>query len=268
VAHGRPPRLELPMAGVLAVGLGLCWMVLIALVVHWLPGPIGLWSLVGAYTLGALLLTIPLVKRQPVRLQPGSSRTWVWLAVLILAACLLRLPGLGYQQFQEDETEVLQRARFAIEGVDTILGRHTKGPGEIAVAIATYRGLGTANEATARLPFALMGVTAVVAIALLGQRLFSPWAGFWAGALLVFNGFALAPSRLVQYQAAMLLLSVLAVSCAWEFAQGGEKQWLVSAAVFSTFGVAVHYEFLFLAPVLMVLAWVGWKRAASWVCQR
>jgi hypothetical protein len=35
----RLPDCDGPTAGVLAIGLGLCWMVLGALVVHWLPGP-------------------------------------------------------------------------------------------------------------------------------------------------------------------------------------------------------------------------------------
>src|SRR5262249_28293726 len=49
VAHWRLPKQDLPTLALLALGLGWCWMVVILLIVHWLPGPIGLWLLAGSY---------------------------------------------------------------------------------------------------------------------------------------------------------------------------------------------------------------------------
>lgn len=285
VAHWRltgsedQPHLDLPTAGIMAAGLGLCWMLLVVLLVHWLPGPLERWLLLAAYGFGAFLLLASLFWRRRVysdnlpsragvsSQQPTPASTWGWLAALLLFAALLRLPGLGYHEFHGDEAVVLRRAQQAIGGADDALALHAKGPGEIAVAMVVYRGLGTINETTARMPFALMSVGSVLAIALLGRRLFSdlPFSagavGFWAGVLLAANGFALGLSRIVQYQPAMLLLSVLAVLCAWEFAQRGEGRWLILVAVFSGFGFLMHYEFGILAPVLAVLFWAGWKRA-------
>ncbi len=261
VAVWRLPELDLPTGIIVAFGLGLCWMILLGLLVHWLPGPVDLWLLIAAYEVGAIGLLAVLLWRRPQRLVPGVPTTWVWLVVLLVLVCLLRIPGLGYHDLHIDEVEVLRRARWAIEGVDEILAVHTKGPGEIAVAMVTYRALGTATEATARLPFALMSVGSVLATALLGRRLFSAATGFWGGVLLAFNGFALGLSRIVQYQPAVLLLSVLAVLSAWEFAQRSEGRWLALAAVFGACGVVMHYEFALLAPVLAVLTWAGWKRA-------
>jgi 4-amino-4-deoxy-L-arabinose transferase-like glycosyltransferase len=263
VAHWRLSDLDLPTAVVLAMGLGLCWMVLVVLLVHWLPGPMGLWHLIAAYEFGALALLVALLWRRPVPLRPQSVATWAWIVALLLLASLLRLPGLDYHELHGDETMVLHRAKRAIVGADDVLARHAKGPGEIAVAMVVYRALGTADEATARLPFALMGVGSVLATALLGRRLFSSMAGFWAGVLLAVNGFALALSRIVQYQPAVLLLSVLAVLCAWEFTQQGEGQWLALSVLLSGFGMLMHYEFALLAPVLLVMAWLGWRRAAD-----
>jgi 4-amino-4-deoxy-L-arabinose transferase-like glycosyltransferase len=313
VAHWRLSKLDTPSATVLAAGLGLCWMMLLALLVHWVPGPVALWMLLLAYEVGALALLVGLFWRRPLPLQPVPARTWGWLAVLLLFACLLRLPGIGYHDFHGDEVVVLQRARHALEGADNVLARHAKGPGEIAVAMAVYGAVGTANEAMARLPFALLGVAGVMAVAVLGSRLFPPGtvgngrlgggvghgqprgadgngqprraaatagidgegqprraaptlglgvgAGFWAGILLAANGFALALSRIVQYQPAVLLLSVLAVLCAWEFAQRGEGRWLALAILFSGFGMLLHYEFALMAPVLLLLAWQGWRHS-------
>lgn len=261
VAHWRLAELDLPTAAVLALGLGLCWMILVALLLHWLPGPIAAWPLIAAYALGALLLLLTLFWRRPLPLKPVAASTWIWLIALVAIACLLRLPGLGYHELHGDEALVLNRAKWAILGVEDILARHAKGPGEIAVALPIYRALGTVNEATARLPFAVLGVGSVLATALVGRRLFSPAVGFWAGVLLATNGFALALSRIVQYQPAMLLLSALAVLCAWEFAVKPQGRWLLLTAILAGFGVLMHYEFALLAPALAALVWVGWRRA-------
>jgi hypothetical protein len=261
VAHCRLRHLDLPAAAVLAFGLGLCWMILIALILHWLPGAIGLWLMVAVYEIGAFLLLLALLWHPPVGLKPTKPTTWAWLAALLLVALLLRLPGIGYHEFHVDEVTVLRPAARAIQGDESALAAHYKVPGEIAIALVVYRALDTANETTARLPFGLLSVGSVIAVAILGRRLFSPTAGFWAGLLFACNGFALGLSRIVQYQAAVLLLSALAVLAGYEFARRGEGRWLVLAAVFSAFGLIMHYEFGLLAPALLVLALAGWRRA-------
>ena len=262
VAHWRLPGLDLPVAGVLAAGLGLCWMILVALLVHWLPGAIELWQMIAAYEAGALFLLVFFIWRRPaVPLQPIRASTWVWLAALLLLALTLRLPGIGFHQFHTDEVAVLGRAARSIQGMEDALAKHAKGPGEIAITTVVYRALGTVNETTARMPFGLVSAGSVIAVALLGRRLFSPAAGFWAGVLFALNGFALGLSRILQYQAPVLLLSALAVLAAWEFAKRGEVRWLALAATFSAFGLVMHYEFGVLAPALLALGWVGWRRA-------
>ena len=261
VAHCRLRHLDLPAAAVLAFGLGLCWMILIALILHWLPGAIGLWPMVAVYEIGALLLLLALLWHPPVALQPTRPATWAWLAALLVVALLLRLPGMGYHEFHVDEVTVLRTAARAIQGDESALAGHYKVPGEIAITLVVYRALDTANEATARLPLGLLSVGSVLAVAIVGRRLFSPTAGFWAGLLFACNGFALGLSRIVQYQAAVLLLSALAVWAGWEFARRGEGRWLVLTAIFSAFGLIMHYEFGLLAPALLVLAWIGWRRA-------
>ncbi len=261
VAHWRLSDVDLPAAGILALGLGLCWMLLLTLLIHWLPGPIQPWLFVVAYEVGALVLLATLYWHRPLPLRPTGAATWAWLLALFLLAVMLRLPGLGYHEMHIDEVVVLRRAANAIQGEDDVLLKHTKGPGEILVATVVYRALGTVTEATARLPYGLMSVGSVLAVALLGRRLFSSTAGFWAGVLFAMNGFALGLSRIVQYQPAVLLLSALAVLAAWEFSRKGQGRWLVLAAILSACGLVMHYEFALLAPVLLVLAWMGWQRA-------
>jgi hypothetical protein len=261
VAHWRLPGVDLPTASVLAAGLGLLWMVFLLLLVHWWPGPISQWQLILAYAGGAAALGTGLFWRNPLPLTPTSAGVWVWVLVLLVLGAALRLPGLSYHEFHTDEVVVLTRAREALLGEDDALARHTKGPGELAIATVVYRTLDTANEGAARLPFALSSVVSIVAVALLGRSLFSAPAGIWAGVLLAVNGFALGLSRIAQYQPVVMLLSVLAILAAWEFARGGPIRWLALAATFGAWGLLLHYELALVWPALLLAAWFGWRQA-------
>ncbi len=263
VRHWQLPGQSWPLQLVWASALGWCWLILILLLLHWLPGPITIVQLIGAYTLGLLALLLPLRWSKPTPVSPLSRPHWLLLGLLLVAALGLRLPGLGYHEFHYDEVLLLTRAREAIRGEDDAFARHTKGPGELAVATVVYRALGTADEATARLPFALTSVASMLALAALGNRLFAAPVGWIAALLLAVNGFALGLSRIVQYQPAMLLLSILAVLAAWEFAQSARRRWLTLWATLSAFGLLMHYEFALLLPLFLWALARGWRRSDS-----
>ncbi|MCB9138617.1 MAG: glycosyltransferase family 39 protein [Caldilineaceae bacterium] len=255
-AHWRLPHTNAPTFGVFALGLGFCWMMAGALLIHWLPGPISFWGMAALYGAGALGLS--LFRLPAVTLQPTPRSAWLWLLALLVTAALFRLPGLGYHEFHYDEVLVLTRAREAIRGEDDAFARHAKGPGEIAVTTVAFRTLGTADETTARLPFALASVGAVLALALLAREMFrSDAVGFWGGVLFALNGFALGLSRIVQYQAGVMLLMILAVLAAWRFARSGLLRWLILSAVLGAWGLTLHYEFGLIAPALLYLAYRG-----------
>ena len=254
------PGVDLPAFLLVAFGLGLGWLIAGALLIHHFPGPIAGWANPAVYGAGAVVLLTIAARRSPRLPALGDAQMWRWGLILLALTALLRLPGLGYHEFHADEAVLLRQAGRAVSGQDDALAEHTKGPGEIAVTLAVYRALGTADETTTRLPFALMSVGSVLATAWLGRRLFSPRAGLWAGVLLATNGFALGLSRIAQYQPAVLLFSALAVWAMWEFAQRGEGRWLALAAAWSAVGLIMHYEFGLLAPALLYLAWRGWAR--------
>lgn len=269
VAHWGLPDLDWITAGLVALGLGACWMILITLILHWLPGPITQLMLVGAYEFGALLLLGLLVWRRPSVSFSAPPRTlMLWIVALVVLAGALRLPALGYRELHNDETEVLYLARDAIQGEEDAYARHTKGPGELAIATVIYRSLDTISETTGRAPFALVGIAAVLATAILGSRLFSPAVGGVAGVLFAFNGYALALSRLIQYQPFILLLMALAVLAGWQFYQSGSRRWLALMIVLSTFALVLHYEFFLVVPVLLVLLWLGWHTTPGWQTTR
>ncbi len=268
----RLPRANSVDVGLAALGLGVGWLVLGALLIHWLPGPIALWHLLAFHGGGVLALSAWLAFHPPYQYQsacvslrpsPLDRRTLLWGLALLLVACTLRLPGLGYHEFHADEAVLLRQAGRAIRGQEDALANHTKGPGEIAIITSLYRAVGTADEGLARLPFALMSVGSVLALAWLGKRLVDGRVGLWAGLLLAANGFALGLSRIAQYQAAVLLLSALSVWAMWVFARQARRQYLALAAVFCTTGLVMHYEFALLAPALILLLVVGWRRSST-----
>ena len=263
VMHWRLADVDVSTTVLLALGLGFCWMVLLMLGIHWVPGPIAFWQLIIIYGIGAGALWLPLLWHQPMPLRATPRSVWPLLAGLLLVAVLVRLPGLDYHEFHVDEVVLLSRAADAIAGMDDAFARHTKGPGEIAVTTLIYRGVGTMNETTARVPFALLSIGSVMALVLLGRALFSWRVGFWAGLLLALNGFALGLSRILQYQAAVILLSVLAILAGWRFAQHGNRRWLLLTVALTTFGMVMHYEFALIGPALLMLVGMGWRRSRT-----
>jgi 4-amino-4-deoxy-L-arabinose transferase-like glycosyltransferase len=256
----RLPQSSLPALLLHALGVGLCWLIAGALLVHYIPGAISRSLLLAVFAGGIFILVVVTWLCAPAMSDTGDGKTWRWALVLLLFTAVLRLPGLGYHEFHADEAVLLRQAQRAVEGQDDALAEHTKGPGEIAVTLAVYRALNTASEATHRLPFALMSVGSVLALAWLGTRMFDGSTGVWAGILLATNGFALGLSRIAQYQPAVLLFSVLAVLSMWEFSRAGDRRWLAPAVAYSAFGIVMHYEFVLLAPSLLYLAWIGWQR--------
>ena len=60
---------------------------------------------------------------------------WAWLGIIsiVLVAAVLRLPGLGYSEFQDDEVSVVWHAAEVIQGRADALFVHDKGPAEILI---------------------------------------------------------------------------------------------------------------------------------------
>ena len=184
----------------------------------------------------------------------GSSLRDIGLLSVVAAG--LRLPYLGYSEFQGDETEVMLRAAGAVQATRDALFYHGKGPGEIVVVSTLYGLVGAINEAAARLPFALAGVLGVLAFYLLARRLIG-WPGaLVAGLLLATNGFFLAFSRITQYQTVVLLLGTLAIWCAVRWSVGGSGVWPTLAGAFAATAALAHYDASFvLPPIVVALLW-------------
>lgn len=233
----------------LAAGLVLALNAALTLLLVYAPG-----EMIRPYQLTAQLLIalLPLFKRQ--KSAPASIEKTTWLPILLLAlfALSLRLPHLGYSEFQGDEGVIMTRAAAIIMGDDAELFLHQKGPVEILLPLGLWNLAGSISEFWARLPFAWAGLLAVMTTALLGWRWFDRKVGIAAGVLFAIVGFAVAFSRIVQYQSLVMAWGGLAVLAAIRYADEERRADLALTAVFLAMGLLAHYDAILVAPV------IGW----------
>ena len=118
------------------VGAGYLLLITTALAMSYLPGGVAGWQvllpadivLVGtAVVLWRRAATFPEARsfREGEHLPwPDRRSFWVSVLLMLIAGALLRLPNLGYSEFQGDEARVMLRASEVIEGYENALFAH------------------------------------------------------------------------------------------------------------------------------------------------
>jgi len=247
---------------VIGLGLGVTTTTLLTMLLHYLPGRLGAVQLLVSADLLSVVF-IGFVLRSAGDGPPWGVRqgrilgrwnvTRAAFAALVLIVVALRLVNLGYSEFQGDEGVIMVRAARALEGDDGALFLHQKGPVEILLPMATWRLSGTIDEFWARLPFAYAGILGVLAVAMLGRRLFGARAGWLAGLLMAISGYHVAFGRVVQYQSIVLLATGAALLALWRWAQGDRDRWLLAAAALLALGALAHYDAVLALPAALYL---------------
>lgn len=184
--------------------------------------------------------------------------------VLLVVGGWLRLANLGFAEFHGDEARAVLRAAAIVQGYEDVLFLHKKGPVEILLPTLILALTGQISELTARLPFALAGLSALLAVFALGWRFIGPLAGWLAALLLAFDGYFIAFARFVQYQSVVMLLSALTVLLAWRLLRQPQAmtRYLVLLALFLATGLLAHYDMLAVGVALvLLLVWLGWRQA-------
>lgn len=259
---GRPSE-----RGVIGAGTALMLGGLLALAVSYAPGPMPAWSLLlvalAAGLSPLILLAIGFGPDKGKGKQDQDGRRRLMLLGLMLAALLLRLPGMGYKELQGDEGVVMVRAATILGGEEGEWFNHQKGPAEIALPLAGWGLAGSINDTWARLPFSWAGLLAVLAVYWLGRRWFGAWAGLAAGALFAVGGFGVAFSRVVQYQSLVMLWGALALLMASRYRAQGRRADLIMAGAFLAAGLLAHYDAILVAPAVAWLLVDGWRRAGA-----
>lgn len=253
---------------VYAIGAGYGVLVVTMLALSYVPGALYAWHVAFAFDAISVVLLILLLRRGNRKSTPLSAasradrNTWLLMGLLtlLLVGGFLRFTNLGYSEFHGDEARAALRAAAVIQGYDDVLLIHRKGPAEILIPTAIYSLTGRLTEATARLPFAVANLAGLVAVFVLGWRLFGSIAGWTAAMLLALDGYFIGFSRIVQYQSVVFLTSVLVVLVLYRLTQrpAALTRYLTVAALFLTTGLLSHYEAGFVAVPAFFLLIVVW----------
>ena len=266
----RPASLEFALY---SVGAGYALLTLLMLALAALPGGLAADRVLLALNVMNVALALAVIRRYrrtppvslPDTLAPPDRATWTALLVVLVLAAALRLPNLGYSDFQGDEARAMLRAAETIQGYESSLLIHKKGPVEILLPTALYAVQGDITEAQARLPFALANLAGVAAIFALGRRLFGLAGGTVAGLILAVDGYFIGFSRIVQYQSVVFLTVTLVVLVLYRQIDAGRpraRHMGLAGLLFAT-GLLAHYEALWVAIPAAYLLWMLARRT-SW----
>jgi len=195
------------------------------------------------------------------------------LACLILVTVWLRIANLGYSDYQGDEIKALATP-LSGESVGEFLLEQRKGPVQFLVTYGiqlVHPSL--SNQFLTRLPFALAGILAVYFFYRLVALIYGRKIGLIASFFLSINGLYIGLSRIVQYQAIVILFSILAL---YGFSLAVQsKRWRI-AGIYTGFicwaiAILAHYDGIFIAPfaIYLLARWyageVQLSRGRRWV---
>jgi len=257
---------------------------LTALLLHYLPGPVYVWQLLGVINVVALFpllkiafvgdrsetcpytfsFSLPSYRDYRTLLQirsrypkwfPSSEevKNYSFSLLLVLVITLfLRGANLNYSEFQGDEALAMISAAEALEGHEDALFLRSKGPGEVLLPMALWRLNGTITEGSARLPFTLAALLAIVTIYFIGQIVGGQRLGWLAAGFFAVNGFMVAFGRIVQYQALVIWMSALAFLMALYWRETRQTRFAVLSGLFLGTGLLAHYD------AILVLPAIGW----------
>ncbi len=264
----------------LAAGYGIVTAVLLLL--SYLPGGLIWWQTLLAFDAVLLVLLALLWRRRSLALRdatpvyidqpaawpailPTAQRGWLLAAVfsIVLIGGFLRFNDLGYSEFQGDEARAVLRAAEVIQGYHDALLSHKKGPVEILVPTGAYSLVDRLDEQSARLPFALANVAGLLAVFLLGWRLYHPVAGWAAAMLLALDGYFIGFARIVQYQSIVFLMVVLVVLILYRLVRSPHSlsRYLTLASILLATGLLAHYEAALVALPAAYLLYALWRHS-------
>jgi 4-amino-4-deoxy-L-arabinose transferase-like glycosyltransferase len=265
--------------------VGYSWLTTGLLLLSYLPGGLNAVPILLPFDILSVLLVSLILWRartgfsptpdQQLRSKMPGWRMGLGLLVLLAVAGALRFWQLGYAEFLTDEARAVLRAAAVVQGQEEALFLHRKGPVEILLPAAIFAVTGQLDEASARLPFALASLLAVVAVLRLGWERFGPLAGWAAAAILALDGFLIGFARFVQYQSIVVLTSALAVLIVDRLVRRPVvlTRSLALVAVLLATGLLSHYDGLVaLLPIaclllglliLRVIQWQVWLRSVA-----
>ncbi len=177
------------------------------------------------------------------------------LVLIIIISFSLRFINLGYSDYQGDEIKAFLRLAPG-QSVAEFLLNQRKGPGQFFITSIIQQFDSTfSNEFLFRLPFALAGALAVYFFYKFLVKHFDNKIAFYASFFFATNGFFLALSRIVQYQAFVILFMVLTL---YMFTlavteEGYRYKGLFFGFFFWVLSMLFHYDGIFIFPFAVFL---------------
>jgi 4-amino-4-deoxy-L-arabinose transferase-like glycosyltransferase len=177
-------------------------------------------------------------------------------AVVLLSGAVLRLWNLGYSDYQGDEIKALYRPDPG-QGLWSFLLDQRKGPVQfVTTYLVHFFDRDFSSGLLERLPFAIAGVVSLWFFYRFVAMHFDDRVALLATGLYATNGMIVALSRLVQYQAMMMLFTALALyffSKALFDDRYRLSGWLLGAAAWAL-GVLAHFDGMLILPFVLYIA--------------
>lgn len=188
------------------------------------------------------------------RARMAALYPWLVVAVLMVAAAMLRLHALGLKSVWVDEGVSIEMARLSWYNFLRILWRHEANMALYTLLLRFWLRLGD-SESWIRALSVLFGVATIPAVYVLGRRLFSPSVGVMASFLLTINAFHVRYSQEARSYALYPLLCV--VSCIYflKFLEEPTRENRIGHVLASVLAVYAH----FFAGLVVVAQWLSLK---------
>lgn len=166
---------------------------------------------------------------------PFGKQHWRWIVVATVVGAALRLWGLGEWSFWVDEGHTWRDATMPLTGETGFLATDRVLYGVPFLMLRLLLGLGVTgyDEASVRLPFAIVGIVTVPVVAVCGRRLIGPWPAVVAALLFAANPWHIFWSQNARGYVLALLMSVVAIhraSCWLESRRARDLVLLAAAA--------------------------------------
>ncbi len=160
---------------------------------------------------------------------PFERQHWIWILVATALAAALRLYGLGEWSFWVDEGHTWRDATMPLTGESGFLATDRVRYGVPFLMLRLLLGLGVTgyDEASIRLPFAVIGVLTVPVMALCGRRLVGAWPAVVSAMLLAIDPWHIFWSQNARGYGLALLMCVIAIHRAY--------RWRETARLFDLF---------------------------------
>ena len=190
-----------------------------------------------------------------------KAYTHVPLFILVIAASILRIQNLGYSDYQGDEIKALFPTSSSFgNNIFSYLLDQRKGPGQFIITyLIKFINSSYTSEFITRLPFALAGIFSIIFFYKLINLHFGKKIAFYSSIFLTTNGFFIAFSRIVQYQAFMIFFVILALYYL-TLAIKEEKyrfKGIYLGLLCWSISILFHYDGIFIAPfaTFLLLNW-------------